>query len=731
MAKVISRVDYLIENWLVLDRIRWDQSRKYTRVRMRTLRFLLSCLLGCLPGFIGLSSTALAQTPVAGEWAWMSGSNAGQYSEQSAVYGTLGVPAPGNTPGVRDYPLSWTDTKGNLWLFGGYADSSTGWINLNDLWKFDPATNEWSWVSGSSTVGSNCPILGNSPVPNCGRSGMYGTLGTPADGNTPGGRYQAQSWVDSSGNFWLYGGLGFDGAGNWGALNDLWRFNPSTNQWTWMAGSSTIPATGCYGCILGQPSVPGTLGIPAQGNTPGGLSGAVAWSDKNGNLWLFGGWGYTPSGGAGFPNDLWEFNTSSNQWAWIGGDSAFGGDGPVAGTYGVLGELAAGNFPGWRGSEATWTDANGNFWLFGGQGYAASGTEGVLNDLWEFNPSTNMWAWMGGSSTLNCTPPPQSLCNQPGVYGTQGVPATGNIPGSRIDSFHWTDGKGNFWMFGGAGYDASNFNFLNDLWEFSPAKNEWVWIGGSTLGSEPPAGVYGRLGTPAPGNQPGGRTDGANWTDNSGNLWLLGGYGFDANGNSGYLNDLWLYQLSPSFTVTGTPLTIAAGATTGNTSTITVSPTGGFTGSVTLTAALTTSPNGVTAPPTLSFNSTSPLAISGNAAATGTLTIATAASSSKTCTSFNDVPSRGSWYAGSGAVLASLFLFVIPRRSRAWRAIFSLILSFVALSGGLVACSSGGGGGAGCPAILIPGTTTGNYIITVTATSGTITKTETVTVTVQ
>jgi N-acetylneuraminic acid mutarotase len=697
---------------------------------MRTLCFLLSCLLGCLPGFIGFSSTALAQTPVAGEWTWMSGSNVGQNNEQSAVYGTLGVPAPGNTPGVRDYAQSWTDTNGNLWLFGGTVSTGAQEVNLNDLWKFDPATSEWSWESGSSTVGSNCPVLGNSAVPNCGRSGTYGTLGTLAPENTPGGRYQAQSWMDSSGNFWLYGGLGFDGAGNWGALSDLWRFNPSTNQWTWMAGSSTVAGNGCYGCVQGQPPVLGTLGVPAPGNTPGGLWEAATWFDKNGNLWLFSGTGYAPNGGPALSNDLWEFNTSVNQWAWMGGDSNFDSL-SIYGTYGVLGQPAAGNFPGWRVSEATWTDANGNFWLFGGQGYAASGIGGVLNDLWEFNPSTNIWAWMGGSSTLNCTPPPQSLCNQPAVYGTLGIPATQNIPGSRIDSFHWTDGKGNLWMFGGAGYDASNFNFLNDLWEFSPAKNEWVWIGGSTLGSEPPTGVYGRLGTPAPGNQPGGRTGGANWTDNSGNLWLLGGYGFDANGNSGYLNDLWLYQLSPSFTVSGTSVSIAAGATTGNTSTLTVTPTGGFTDSVTLTAALTNSPSGATAPPTFSFNSTSPLTISGNAAATGTLTIATTASSSKACTSFNDVPSRGSWHAGSGAVLASLFLFVIPRRSRAWRAIFSLILSFVALSGGLVACSSGGGGGVACPAILIPGTTTGNYIITVTATSGAITKTGTVTVTVQ
>jgi hypothetical protein len=82
--------------------------------------------------------------------------------------------------------------------------------------------------------------------------------------------------------------------------------------------------------------------------------------------------------------------------------------------------------------------------------------------------------------------------------------------------------------------------------------------------------------------------------------------------------------------------------------------------------------------------------------------------------------------------LAGLFLFVTPKRSRSWRAILSLVLSFVVLSGGLVACSGGGGGRVvPCFGALTPGTTAGTYIITVTATSGAITKTGTVNVTVQ
>jgi hypothetical protein len=97
--------------------------------------------------------------------------------------------------------------------------------------------------------------------------------------------------------------------------------------------------------------------------------------------------------------------------------------------------------------------------------------------------------------------------------------------------------------------------------------------GSSTFGSNAVAGIYHVLGKPGAGNFPGSRWSEATWTDTSGNLWLFGGQGDDATGS------------------------VAPGATTGNTSTITVTPTGGFTGSVALTAALTTSPSGALAPP--------------------------------------------------------------------------------------------------------------------------------------
>ena len=84
-------------------------------------------------------------------------------------------------------------------------------ISLSATAQQTTALNEWTWMGGSSTLGSNT-----------GAPGVYGTLGIPASGNVPGSRSGASSWTDKSGNLWLFGGLGYDSNGVSGDLNDLW-----------------------------------------------------------------------------------------------------------------------------------------------------------------------------------------------------------------------------------------------------------------------------------------------------------------------------------------------------------------------------------------------------------------------------------------------------------------------------------------------------------------------------
>jgi hypothetical protein len=184
----------------------------------------------------------------------------------------------------------------------------------------------------------------------------------------------------------------------------------------------------------------------------------------------------------------------------------------------------------------------------------------------------------------------------------------------------------------------------------------------------------------------------------------------------------------PSFAIAGIAVTVAPGATTGNTSTISVTPGGGFTGSIALTAAVSSSPNGAMSPPTFSFGATTPVSITGAGAGTATLAITTTPAS-PVCTTELTKPRQAPWYAEGGAVLACLLLG-IPARRRSWRSMVGLIAVLLVFAGGAIACGSPAE--KACPAIVgPPATTAGTYTITVTGTSGALTETGTVTLTVQ
>jgi N-acetylneuraminic acid mutarotase len=366
--------------------------------------------------------------PAAGTWTWVNGSNT---INTNGVYGTQGAAAAGNVPGARYGSISWTDSSGNLWLFGGYGFDSIGsqsW--LNDLWKFNPTAGTWTWVSGSKFADA---------------FGAYGTQGIAASGNVPGSRYSSVSWTDSSGNLWLFGGSGYASSGGQGYLNDLWEFNPTAGTWMWVGGSNTINAHG----------VAGTQGTASTGNVPGATYAASSWTDLSGNLWLFGGYGFNSAGQQGSLNDLWEYNRTAGTWNWVSGSSAIN----AAGVYGTLGSASAGNVPGSRYSSTSWTDSSGNLWLFGGYGFDSGNTFAFLNDLWKFNPTAGTWTWIGGSK----------LVQADGIYGTEGTPASSNVPGARFSALQWTDLSGNFWLFGGYGFDsAGSSDTLNDLWKYVP-----------------------------------------------------------------------------------------------------------------------------------------------------------------------------------------------------------------------------------------------------------------------
>ncbi len=279
-------------------------------------------------------------------WTWMSGSDV---VNQAGNYGTKGAAAGTNVPGARRDSVSWIDSSGNLWLFGGEGLDASGTQGyLNDLWKYDGAN--WTWVSGSDLVS---------------QSGTYGTQGTADPTNVPGARGFSVSWTDSSGNLWLFGGLGYDSAGDLDILNDLWKYDGA--NWIWVSGSD----------VVGQPGVYGTQGTAADTNVPGARYGSISWTDSSGSFWLFG--GDTFDAGP-LLNDLWKFDGSN--WIWMSGSNLTN----QAGDYGIQGTAVSTNVPGTRGYGTRWIDSNNSLWLFGGYGHDSTGTRGCLNDLWRYQP---------------------------------------------------------------------------------------------------------------------------------------------------------------------------------------------------------------------------------------------------------------------------------------------------------------------------------------------------------
>jgi N-acetylneuraminic acid mutarotase len=358
--------------------------------------------------------------------------------------------------------------------------------------------NTWTWIKGANTID---------------QTSIYGIRGVANATNRPSAVYEHVSWT-YNGKMYLFGGIGKDSSNQGGRLHDLWEFDHSTLNWTWIKGKG----------IKGQASNYGVLQVPAASNLPSGRIFAASWI-YNGQLYLFGG----EDGSQTISNDLWRYSIATKNWTWIKGA------GPnitnQAGIYGTQGVAAVINTPGARYKANTWV-YNNKVYLFGGNGFDKNGVQGFLNDLWEYNPITNNWTWLKGANVVN----------QLGSYGGQGLPSAFNRPGCRENFSTWVS-NGLLYLMGGFGLDNNTTSsaYFNDLWQYNPNNNIWTWLKGSNLTNQ--LGVYGTKGIPNANNTPGARVTAVTWTVND-RLYMMGGYGKSSipTNTSLYLNDLWEYD---------------------------------------------------------------------------------------------------------------------------------------------------------------------------------------------
>ena len=437
----------------------------------------------CLITILFSSYTLKAQS---GSWVWLKGENTGA---SFGNYGTKGVSSATNEPPARYQAAYWTGKNGNFWLFGGVN-------GYNDLWKYNPITNEWTWVKG--------PQLKTS------MSGVYGTMGVPSSlNNPPALGYGSNCWTDSTGDFWLFSGYDLSSF----VENDvLWRYHIASNEWTWMKGFYSSLITEIYG----------PKGVEGSTYTPGPRAECKsAWLYDN-KLWLFGGQ-FGAASSTFYKNDLWSYNLSTNNWAWESGTSLRND----MGNYGIKGVANASNVPSSRATYTRWQDGYNNFYLFAGGRVDVTGAH---NDVWKYSHSSKLWTWISGTNIMD---------NQ-GTINPYCDPDNSDIPASRIENQTAQTNSActkAFWSFGGFS-DMSAKVWFNDLWLFNTTNLEWTKVKGSA--GSPPSFSYGTKGVPNASNLLPSRGGSCVWTDKTGSLYTFGGYG---NLSSGFvlLNDLWKF----------------------------------------------------------------------------------------------------------------------------------------------------------------------------------------------
>jgi hypothetical protein len=217
-------------------------------------------------------------------------------------------------------------------------------------------------------------------------------------------------------------------------------------------------------------------------------------------------------------SDLWRYDLSTDQWAWIGGNGTTNLDGSWM--KGVGAGYPAGR---WQSGFVQRNAAGTKIALFGGQGRGSD-----LGDVWELDvstPATPVWTWIGGSSGYSAKPVVEN--DAVGVYHPNNVWGAGTTPAAF-------GGSGDVaWLFGGWREEIGSCSggataTTNELWSFNFSAGEFAYWKGNCFDM---GGIFGTQGTP--GGYPSGRyapgVSSSNW-DSTGKGYLFGG---------------WLWKLDP------------------------------------------------------------------------------------------------------------------------------------------------------------------------------------------
>jgi N-acetylneuraminic acid mutarotase len=424
-------------------------------------------------------------------------------------------------PARNGHTAVWNATHDRMLVFGGIDNFGS---DLNDLWAYTPATNTWGQIS---------PLGGIRPDPRDGHSAVWDSLNN---------------------RMLIFGGV--DDVGN--DLNDVWAYSPTSNTWTNLF-----------------PNTPPSPTVPEPRD-----SHSAVFETVNNRMLVFGG---LDSGGNDL-NDLWAFVPGSNTWVAItpgtpppdprDGHTAvwdptqnrmlvFAGEnscgcaefndlwaftpnvGAATGTWAQLAPF--GGPPVEREFHAAaWDSTNNQMLMFAGLSVASFLFP--LDDLWAYRPAGDVWVGLtpleraahsavwdplgnqmlvfGGTLGCACTALLNDLwAYRPAAGGWIALTPGGSLPPSPrfAHSVAWDPVLNQMLVFGG----SDGLNVLNDLWAYDPAANEWSQL----LAAGPPPAREGQVGV---------------WDPTDDAMLIFGGD--DSTGNpGGFFGDVWAF--SPRATV--------------------------------------------------------------------------------------------------------------------------------------------------------------------------------------
>lgn len=192
-------------------------------------------------------------------------------------------------------------------------------------------------------------------------------------------RFSGATWVDDTGRLWVHGG-GNGTEDTFECQRDLWVFTPGPNTWA-MIRPPGRNATDRLSFVAGLSGVESPAYYP-----PGSCGAATRFA--NGIAWMYG--GRFPDSWSDDWNDLWRFNVSSGNWAWVSG-SLGGFQQPF---WVKSGYFSPSYHPG-SGAHRPWLGylpGMNWIWLWGGISNA-----GRPGEVWTYSITDGQWAISPGT----------------------------------------------------------------------------------------------------------------------------------------------------------------------------------------------------------------------------------------------------------------------------------------------------------------------------------------------